>query len=129
MTASAFRDIAIECFFTPKRLAIITLPPGAFESTSREFGSVFKTADHSTTCGGKNQLGISAGRAMLDIVKKESLEDAAKERGAQFMAGLSAHGNNLRITPPLVITPGQVERALAALGEVFARVVPASKTA
>ena len=23
MTASAFRDIAIECFFTPKRLAIV----------------------------------------------------------------------------------------------------------
>jgi 4-aminobutyrate aminotransferase-like enzyme len=158
------------------------VPLGGFIAT-REFGSVFKTADHSTTYGGKNQLGIAAGHAVLDILKKESLEDAAKERGAQFMAGLSAlqkkfpvigevrgkglfigmeiladairtpdaklakaltnealnqgliisatgaYGNNLRITPPLVITPGQVERALAALGEVFARVVPASKTA
>ena len=110
-------------------------------------------------------------------------EDAAKERGEQFMAGLKAlqkkhpvigevrgkglfiameivadeartpdaklakalsnealnqsliisatgaHGNNLRITPPLVITASQVERSLAALATVFARVVPASQAA
>jgi 4-aminobutyrate aminotransferase / (S)-3-amino-2-methylpropionate transaminase / 5-aminovalerate transaminase len=155
------------------------VPLGGFIAT-RELGNVFKTADHSTTYGGKNQLGIAAGHAVLDILKKESLEDAAKERGAQFMAGLrelqrrypvigevrgkglfiameivadakrtpdtklakalanealnqglilsatGTHGNNLRITPPLVITLGQVERALVALGETFARTVPAS---
>ena len=63
------------------------VPLGGFIAT-REFGEVFKSADHSTTYGGKNQLGIAAGHAVLDILKKERLEDCATERGAQFMAGL-----------------------------------------
>lgn len=155
------------------------VPIGGFIAT-REIGSVFRTADHSTTYGGKNQLGIAAGHAVLDILERERLEDRAVERGEQFMAGLrelardfpvigevrgkglfiafeivangsrdpdaklakeigneslkeglllsatGAYGNNLRITPPLVITVEQVDRSLAALRTVFERLVPAA---
>ena len=155
------------------------VPLGGFIAT-REFGEVFKSADHSTTYGGKNQLGIAAGHAVLDILKRERLEDCARERGEQFMAGLrqlaksypvigevrgkglfiaieivrndahepdaalakalsnealnrgliisatGAFANNLRITPPLVISDGQVEQSLATLREVFEKIAPAS---
>jgi 4-aminobutyrate aminotransferase / (S)-3-amino-2-methylpropionate transaminase / 5-aminovalerate transaminase len=153
------------------------VPLGGFIAT-REYGSVFKTADHSTTYGGKNQLGIAAGHAVLDILKRERLEDKAVERGRQFMDGLrdlakrfpaigevrgkglfigfeivkddkrtpdaklakelsnealisatGAHSNTLRITPPLVITADQVERALKSFRTIFERVVPQAQRA
>jgi 4-aminobutyrate aminotransferase-like enzyme len=153
------------------------VPLGGFIAT-KEYGSVFKTADHSTTYGGKNQLGIAAGHAVLNILKRERLEDKAVARGAQFMDGLralakkypaigevrgkglfigfeivkddkrtpdpklakdlsnealkegllisatGAYSNTLRITPPLVISEDQVERALKAFRTIFDRVVP-----
>jgi 4-aminobutyrate aminotransferase / (S)-3-amino-2-methylpropionate transaminase / 5-aminovalerate transaminase len=155
------------------------VPLGGFIAT-REIGSVFKIADHSTTYGGKNQLGIAAGHAVLDILKNERLEEQASQRGEQFMTGLrelsqrypvigevrgmglfiameivkdnsrtpdaklakdisnealkeglllsstGAYGNNLRITPPLVITPTQVDKALQSLRNVFERLAPAA---
>jgi 4-aminobutyrate aminotransferase-like enzyme len=154
------------------------VPLGGFIAT-REVGASFKSADHSTTYGGKNQLGIAAGHAVLDILLRERLEDQAVARGEQFMAGLrelakrfpaigevrgkglfigveivadaagkpdaalarriadeglregvllsptGAYSNVIRITPPLVITEGQVERSLGAFRTVLERLVPA----
>ena len=154
------------------------VPLGGFIATP-EFGDVFQSAaDHSTTYGGKNQLGIAAGHAVLDILQRENLEECARERGHQFMAGLrelaksnpvigevrgkglfiaieivkndarepdaalakalsnealqqglivsatGAFANNLRITPPLVISAQQVEQSLATLRTVFEKIVP-----
>jgi 4-aminobutyrate aminotransferase / (S)-3-amino-2-methylpropionate transaminase / 5-aminovalerate transaminase len=142
------------------------VPLGGFICTE-ELGTAFEPGDHFTTYGAKNQIGIAAGHAVLDILRDEALKDKARETGAQFLAGLKgiqsrfpvigdvrgrglmigfelvrdanrtpapdiakalqremlkrgalisttgAHGNVLRITPPLVITAEQVERALA----------------
>ncbi|MEP7208679.1 MAG: aspartate aminotransferase family protein [Casimicrobiaceae bacterium] len=141
------------------------VPLGGFIATE-ELGTAFDPGDHFTTYGAKNQIGIAAGHAVLDILRDEALTDNARERGAQFLAGLreiqkrhpvigdvrgrglmigfelvqdpqrtpapllakalerevlargalisttGAHGNTLRITPPLVISSNQVERAL-----------------
>jgi 4-aminobutyrate aminotransferase-like enzyme len=149
------------------------VPLGGFIATE-ELGTAFEPGDHFTTYGAKNQIGIAAGHAVLDILREESLKDRAREAGASFMEGLKAiqrkfpvigdvrgrglmigielvrdanrtpapdlakalekevlkrgalisttgaHGNVLRITPPLVITPGQVERALKIIAESVA---------
>lgn len=149
------------------------VPLGGFIATD-ELGTAFEPGDHFTTYGAKNQIGIAAGHAVLDILRQESLKDRAREAGASFMEGLKAiqgkfpvigdvrgrglmigielvrdahrtpapdlakalemevlkrgalisttgaHGNVLRITPPLVITPGQVERALKIIAESVA---------
>jgi 4-aminobutyrate aminotransferase-like enzyme len=149
------------------------VPLGGFIATE-ELGTAFEPGDHFTTYGAKNQIGIAAGHAVLDILREESLKDRAREAGASFMEGLKAiqrkfpvigdvrgrglmigielvrdanrtpapdlakalekevlkrgalisttgaHGNVLRITPPLVITPGQVERALKIIAESMA---------
>jgi len=149
------------------------IPLGGFIATE-ELGTAFEPGDHFTTYGAKNQVGIAAGHAVLDILRDEGLKDKARERGAQFLAGLreiqksfpvigdvrgrglmiglelvrdanrtpapdlakalerevlkrgalisttGAFGNTLRITPPLVITPSQVERALKIIEESVA---------
>lgn len=149
------------------------VPLGGFIATE-ELGTAFEPADHFTTYGAKNQIGIAAGHAVLDILRDESLKDNAREAGNQFLAGLreiqkrhpvigdvrgrglmigfelvrdvnrtpapelakalerevlkrgalisttGAFGNTLRITPPLVITPEQVERALRIISESVA---------
>jgi 4-aminobutyrate aminotransferase-like enzyme len=146
------------------------VPLGGFIATE-ELGTAFEPGDHFTTYGAKNQIGIAAGHAVLDILAEEALTDRARESGAQFLEGLKriqrrfpvigdvrgrglfiaielvrdanrtpapdlakalerevlkrgalisttgANGNVLRITPPLVITTGQVERALAIIDE------------
>ena len=148
------------------------VPLGGFIATE-ELGTAFEPADHFTTFGAKNQIGVAAGHAVLDILRDEALKDKARERGAQFMEALKAmqkrfpilgdvrgrglmigfeivrdanrtpapelakalerevlkrgalisttgaFGNVLRITPPLVITPDQVSRALKILEESF----------
>lgn len=154
------------------------VPLGGFIATEA-LGTAFEPADHFTTFGAKNQIGIAAGHAVLDVLQEERLADNAKEKGEQFMAGLRAlagrypivgdvrgrglmiaieivrdqaktpaadlakeierasveegalisttgvNGNILRITPPLVITAGQVERALSIFDRVLRRVSPA----
>ena len=149
------------------------VPLGGFIATE-ELGTAFEPGDHFTTYGAKNQIGIAAGHAVLDILRDEALKDAARATGAQFLAGLKAiqkrfpvigdvrgrglmigfelvrdanrtpapdlakalerevlkrgalisttgaHGNVLRITPPLVITVKQVERALTIIEESVA---------
>jgi 4-aminobutyrate aminotransferase-like enzyme len=153
------------------------VPLGGFIATE-QLGTAFEPGDHFTTFGAKNQLGIAAGHAVLDILREERLADCARERGAQFMAGLKrlaqkypvigdvrgrglmiaietvkdsertpapdiaksfereaikegvlisttgVNGNVLRITPPLVITTGQVDKALRAFESVLRRVAP-----
>jgi 4-aminobutyrate aminotransferase-like enzyme len=144
------------------------VPLGGFIA-SEPLGTAFEPADHFTTFGAKNMLGIAAGHAVLDILAEENLADRARERGTQFMEELLAfarrypiigevrgrglmigveivkngskepdakaaklieselvkegvltsttgvYGNNLRITPPLVISADQVDRALKML--------------
>jgi 4-aminobutyrate aminotransferase-like enzyme len=149
------------------------VPLGGFIATE-ELGTAFEPGDHFTTYGAKNQIGIAAGHAVLDILRDEALADRARETGAQFLTGLraiqkrfpvigdvrgrglmigfelvrdanrtpapelaktlerevlkrgalisttGAYGNVLRITPPLVISAQQVERALAIIAESVA---------
>jgi len=149
------------------------VPLGGFIATET-LGTAFQPADHFTTYGGKNQLGIAAGHAVLDILRDEGLKENARQAGAQFLAGLreiqkrhpvvgdvrgrglmigvelvrdasrtpapelakalerevlargalisttGAHGCVLRITPPLVITAAQVERALRIVADSLA---------
>ena len=149
------------------------VPLGGFIATE-ELGTAFEPGDHFTTYGAKNQIGIAAGHAVLDILQDESLKDRARDAGAAFLEGLKAiqkrfpvigdvrgrglmigieivrdenrtpapdlakalekevlkrgalisttgaHGNTLRITPPLVITPAQVDRALKIISEAVA---------
>jgi 4-aminobutyrate aminotransferase-like enzyme len=148
------------------------VPLGGFIATE-ELGTAFEPGDHFTTYGAKNQIGIAAGHAVLDVLSEEALTDRAREAGAQFLDGLrkiqrrfpvigdvrgrglfiaielvrdanrtpaanlakalerevlkrgalisttGVNGNVLRITPPLVITPGQVERALTIIDEAL----------
>lgn len=148
------------------------VPLAGFIATE-ELGTAFEPGDHFTTFGAKNQIGVAAGHAVLDILRDEALKDKARERGQQFLQGLNAlqkrfpiigdvrgrglmigleivqdsgrkplpekakalelemlkrgalisttgaFGNVLRITPPLVISPDQVERALAILGDAL----------
>jgi 4-aminobutyrate aminotransferase-like enzyme len=63
------------------------VPLGGFICTE-ELGTAFEPPDHFTTYGAKNQIGIAAGHAVLDILKEEALKDRARERGAQFLEGL-----------------------------------------
>jgi 4-aminobutyrate aminotransferase-like enzyme len=144
------------------------VPLAGFIATE-ELGTAFQPADHFTTYGAKNQIGIAAGHAVLDILREENLAENARRAGEQFMAGLKAlkarfpivgdvrgrglmigieivrdanrtpapelakaleretlargalisttgaYGCVLRITPPLVITARQVDKALQAL--------------
>ncbi|MEP7246643.1 MAG: aspartate aminotransferase family protein [Gammaproteobacteria bacterium] len=63
------------------------VPLGGFICTE-ELGTAFEPPDHFTTYGAKNQIGVAAGHAVLDILRDEALKDRARERGAQFMEGL-----------------------------------------
>lgn len=149
------------------------VPLGGFIATE-ELGTAFEPGDHFTTYGAKNQIGIAAGHAVMDILQDESLKDRARDAGAAFLEGLKAiqqrfpvigdvrgrglmigieivrdanrtpapelakalekevlqrgalisttgaHGNTLRVTPPLVITPAQVDRALKIISQAVA---------
>jgi len=148
------------------------VPLGGFIATET-IGGAFKPGDHSTTYGGKNQLGIAAGHAVLSILADERLAENVEARGAQFVAGLTQiardypqlgdirgkglflaieivkdeartpdanaakalslkaieagilvsttglNANIIRITPPLVISAAEVDRALAAFRQAF----------
>ncbi|MFG1357957.1 aspartate aminotransferase family protein [Xanthobacter pseudotagetidis] len=151
------------------------VPLGGFIATE-ELGTAFEPADHFTTYGAKNMLGMASGQAVMNVLRKENLAERAKAAGAQFLEGLRAFkkkfpilgdarglglmigmeivaddnrtpapklakqleaealkngvlisttgvfGNTLRVTPPLVITPQQVDQALDRLGRALATV-------
>lgn len=151
------------------------VPLGGFMATE-ELGTAFAPPDHFTTFGAKNQIGVAAGHAVLDILRDEGLKDKARVAGEQFLEGLraiqkrhaivgdvrgrglmigieivkdqnrtpspdlakklerevlkrgalisasGAYGNVLRITPPLVISADQVERAVKIFDEALGAV-------
>lgn len=145
------------------------LPMAGFATTD-EIAKPFDPADHFTTFGSNNQVGIAAAHAVLDILKEEKLSEKAKASGLVFLKGLrelaekfdiigdvrgrglligvelvhdrikktpapdlakkiqthlrdqgvlisitGVHGCVLRITPPLIISQAQIERALDAI--------------
>jgi 4-aminobutyrate aminotransferase-like enzyme len=145
------------------------LPMAGFATTD-EIAKPFDPADHFTTFGSNNQVGIAAAHAVLDILKEEDLAKKAEVSGVFFMNGLldlakkfdligdvrgrglmigvelvhdrakktpapdiakriqthlrdqgvlisitGVHGCVLRITPPLIISQAQIERALDAI--------------
>lgn len=63
------------------------VPLAGFIATE-EVGTAFEPGDHFTTFGAKNQIGVAAGHAVLDILREEALKDKARERGEQFLQGL-----------------------------------------
>jgi len=63
------------------------VPLGGFICTET-LGTAFEPGDHFTTYGAKNQIGIAAGHAVLDILREESLKERARELGARFLEGL-----------------------------------------
>ena len=93
------------------------VPLGGFICTE-ELGTAFEPGDHFTTYGAKNQLGIAAGHAVLDILRDEALKDRAREHGAAFLEGLRSlqkrfpivgdvRGRGLMIGFELVRDPGR----------------------
>jgi 4-aminobutyrate aminotransferase len=144
------------------------VPLGGFIATEA-LGTAFEPPDHFTTYGAKNQLGIAAAHAVLDVIEGEKLLDRASAAGERFMNNLleiqrrrpmlgdvrgkglmigleivqpgsrepaaaaakkveqamvgrgalisttGVNGNILRITPPLVISDKQVDRACDAV--------------
>jgi len=65
------------------------VPLGGFIATE-ELGTAFEPADHFTTYGAKNMLGMASGSAVMGVLRKENLAERAKEAGTQFMEGLRA---------------------------------------
>ncbi|VTU16787.1 aspartate aminotransferase family protein [Variovorax sp. PBL-E5] len=144
------------------------VPLGGFIATE-ELGTAFDPPDHFTTYGAKNQLGMAAAHAVLDVLQSENLIERAQKAGERFMKNLQdiqrrrpmlgdvrgkglmigleiverggkepaaaaakkiehamvargglisttgVNGNVLRITPPLVISDAQIDRACEAL--------------
>lgn len=144
------------------------VPLGGFIATE-ELGTAFEPPDHFTTYGAKNQLGIAAAHAVLNVIDSEKLLDRTLTAGDRFMRNLhdiqarrpmlgdvrgkglmigleivqpgtkapaaaaakkieqamvgrgalisttGVNGNILRITPPLVISDAQVDRACDAI--------------
>ncbi len=144
------------------------VPLGGFIATE-ELGTAFEPSDHYTTYGPKNQIGIAAAHAVLDVLAGENLIERATSAGHRFMERLRSaatrfpilgdirgkglmigleivhpqgkapaaniakslqsriikrgalisttgvNGNVLRITPPLVITDAQIDRACDAI--------------
>jgi 4-aminobutyrate aminotransferase-like enzyme len=65
------------------------VPLGGFIATE-ELGTAFEPPDHFTTYGAKNQLGIAAAHAVLDVLGTERLLERARVAGKQFMDRLRA---------------------------------------
>ena len=65
------------------------VPLAGFIATE-ELGTAFVPGDHSTTYGQKNQIGMAAGHAVLDILEDENLVENAAAMGDLLMDGLRA---------------------------------------
>lgn len=63
------------------------VPLGGFIATE-EVGTAFEKADHFTTFGSNNQVGLAAGNAVLDVLREEHLPERAEESGSYFLDGL-----------------------------------------
>ena len=62
------------------------LPMGGFLA-SPELAAAFGPADHNTTFGSNNQVGIAAGHAVLDVLEQEHLPERAKFAGERLLDG------------------------------------------
>lgn len=72
------------------------VPLGGFIATE-ELGTAFEPPDHFTTYGAKNQIGIAAAHAVLDVLQGERLLERALIAGNQFMDRLRAIGDRYPI--------------------------------
>jgi 4-aminobutyrate aminotransferase-like enzyme len=153
------------------------VPLGGFIATET-LGTAFEPPDHFTTYGAKNQLGIAAAHAVLDVLAGENLLQRAIVAGEKFVERLRAaasrfpllgdvrgkglmigmeivrprdkapaadtakrlerrlidrrvlisttgvNGNVLRVTPPLLITDAQIDRACSAIEASLAEESP-----
>lgn len=64
------------------------VPLGGFIATE-ELGTAFDPPDHFTTYGAKNQIGIAAAHAVLDVISGEKLAERALLAGERFMGNLA----------------------------------------
>jgi len=64
------------------------VPLGGFIATE-ELGTAFDPPDHFTTYGAKNQIGIAAAHAVLDVLSREKLAERATVAGERFMGNLA----------------------------------------
>jgi 4-aminobutyrate aminotransferase-like enzyme len=64
------------------------VPLGGFIATEA-LGTAFDPPDHFTTYGAKNQLGMAAAHAVLDVLIGEKLLDRAARAGERFMSNLA----------------------------------------
>jgi len=64
------------------------VPLAGFIATETH-GTAFVADDRATTYGAKNQLGLAAGHAVLDIIDAEGLMDNATVMGERFREGLT----------------------------------------
>lgn len=82
------------------------MPIGAVVGTAEVWERTFRENPliHTSTFGG-NPLACAAGIATLDVIRDEGLVDAARERGAQLLAGLQAVRD--RFPEALVAARGQ----------------------
>ena len=62
------------------------LPLGGFIATE-QMSAAFDDGDHFTTFGSNNQVGLAAGHAVLDVLKKEALPENATAMGDRLMDG------------------------------------------
>lgn len=60
------------------------VPLGGFIATD-EVASAFESNDHNTTFGANNQVGIAAGHAVLDVLRREKLVNRAEVLGHRLM--------------------------------------------
>ncbi|MCO5090042.1 aspartate aminotransferase family protein [Bosea sp. (in: a-proteobacteria)] len=63
------------------------VPLGGFMATEA-LGTAFEDADHFTTFGSNNHIGLAAGMAVLDILEQEKLAERARVLGDRLVGGL-----------------------------------------
>ena len=101
-------------------------PIGAFW-ISEQYSEVFKPGSHGTTFGG-SPLACAAAHAVLDVIEKEDLVKAAREKGLALREGLSrlverfpsilveVRGTRTDVGSSLERRPGRFDRFLAGAG-------------
>ena len=105
--------------------------PFAGFTAQEAVGDAFEKGDHNSTFGVRNQIGLAAAHAVLDILEDEKLVDGATRQGKRFMAGLrkiaelhecigDVRGEGLMIGVELVNDPSKRDPAT-----VLARKIPA----
>ncbi len=98
--ASEHEDVAPDIVATAKSLGGGVMPAGAFSATAevwdKGFGGTEKCTLHTSTFGG-NARAMAAGLKSIEILMRDDLSSAAREKGERLMAGLEriASGSGL----------------------------------